>query len=229
MGTEADLVFGSLDQGFITYANLQPGMPANTPLRYPNLLWDVDTSHFGACLGGVVNNGLVSDLTSANVGDFGSWGGNLVTVLGAFMQSGLSDDQAYEFAASAIGSKGTATFFSLSDLLADMDSWLFGLSAAASASWSLAAAVEATYATTAAAAAALPNFYALRFGSSPDTLLAAATSAMTGGEAEMAALRDAFWADEYKSPTCPTPELMSDASVSGVATAFRDFIVQLCS
>jgi peptidoglycan hydrolase-like protein with peptidoglycan-binding domain len=229
LGTEADLVFGSLDQGFVNYANSRSGMPANTPLRDPNLLWDVDTSHFGACFGGVVNHGLISDLTSANVADFGSWGGDLVTVLGAFMQSGLSDDQAYEFAASKIGNKGTATFFSLGDLLADMDSWLFGLIAVANAGVSLTAAIQENYATPATAVTGLQNFYSVRFGSSQDTLLAAATSAMTGGETDMAALRDAFWADEYKSITCPSPEFMSDASVNGVATAFRDFIVQLCS
>jgi hypothetical protein len=76
--------------------------------------------------------------------------------------------------------------------VADFGSW-----GGDNAGVSLTAAIQANYATPATAVTGLQNFYSLRFGSSQDTLLAAATSAITGGETDMAALRDAFWADEY--------------------------------
>lgn len=229
--TGSDTVFGELDQGFIDFVNAYPDEPYAGPLRDPGLLWDADIDHFGASCGAVITSGVPGDLTSANLTDFGSWGGDLVSVLAQFYLSGLSDDQAYLYAADQIAGKGDSTYFSLDDLLADMDSYVLGLPVRQSSSQPLSTGFKAGYASADAAAARRASFYSIRFGSSPGTVVAAALSAMTSNTADpqMAGIRDAFWLKTTQSVTCPTPGFMSDAALSGVATAFKDAIVQYCS
>ena len=227
--TGADTTFGSLDQDFVDFVNAYPDEPFASPLRDPDLLWDSDVAHFGASYGAVITTGLDDDLTSANLADFGTWGGDLVSVLGQFHQSGLSDDQAYDYAAGLIGAKGEGTYFSLADVLADIDAWILGHGALQDSSQTLSAAFKANYASSAASVARRKAFYALRFGSSSDTLGTAAVNAMVRGTDEMAVIRGAFWYDQFGSVTCPSPEFMSADAIGGVATAFRDAILQYCS
>ncbi len=227
--TGADTTFGSLDQDFVNFVNGYPDEPFAGPLRDPGLLWDSDVDHFGASFGAVLTTGLDDDLTSASLADFGSWGGDLVSVLGQFHQSGLSDDQAYDFAAGLIAGKADGTYFSLGDVLADIDARVLGHAALQDSGQTLSAAFQANYASPAASVARRKAFYALRFGSSTDTLGSAAVSAMVRGTAETAAIRAAFWFDQFGSVTCPSPEFMSADALGGVATAFRDAILQYCS
>ncbi|MET8814651.1 glycoside hydrolase domain-containing protein [Streptomyces sp. NPDC004549] len=229
--TGSDTVFGELDQGFIDFVNGYPDQPYAGPLRDPDLLWDSDIDHFGASFGAVVTTGLVDDLTSANLADFGTWGGDLVSVLAQFYMSGLPDDQAYDFAVNQIGAKGDSTYFSLDDVLADLDAWILGVPVRQGSGTALSTSFKADYASPVTAAVRRGSFYSLRFNSSPQTVKDAATSAMTGGDShpEMVAIRTAFWAKTTQSVTCPSPEFMSDTAVSGVASAFRDTIVHYCT
>lgn len=229
--TGSDTVFGELDQGFIDFVNSYPDEPYAGPLRDPDLLWDSDVDHFGASCGAVITNGIPGDLTSSNLTDFGSWGGDLVSVLAQFYLSGLSDDQAYTYAAGQIGGKGDNTYFSLDDLLADADAYVLGHPVRQGSSQPLSTGFKAGYASSTAAVARRASFYSIRFGSSPATVAAAAMSAMTSDAAdpEMAAIRDAFWVKTTKSVSCPTPGSMSDAALSGVANAFKDAVIQYCS
>ncbi|WP_327401566.1 hypothetical protein OG194_16270 [Streptomyces sp. NBC_01288] len=96
-------------------------------------------------------------------------------------------------------------------------------------SQTLSAAFKANYASSAASVARRKAFYALRFGSSSDTLGTAAVNAMVRGTDEMAVIRGGFWYDQFGSVTCPSPEFMSADAIGGVATAFRDAILQYCS
>jgi hypothetical protein len=220
------------DQGFIDFVNNYPDEPYGAPLRDPALLWDTDVAHFGASYGAVVTWGLVSDLTSANLADFGGWGGDLVSILGQFYESGLPDDQAYDFAAGLIGGKGDDTHFSLGNVLADIDAWVLGSPSLQDPNQSLSSGIQARYASPTTARQRFQAFYQLRFGGSADTLIVAAMNAMTDslGNDYATGIRDGFWLKDFGSPTaCPGPEDMSDASVTGVAEAFRDYIIQLCS
>lgn len=229
--TGSDTVFGSLDQDFVDYVNNYADMPFAGPLRDPDLLWDSDVEHFGASFGAVLTSGLPGDLTSSNLADFGSWGGDLVSVLGQFHQSGLSDDDAYDYAAKLIGGKGDDTNFSLGDLLADIDAWVLGNTARQGSSQALSTGFKANYATPTTSSARCAAFYSLRFGGSTDTLASALVNAMIGGDsaAEMVAIRAAFWLKNFGSVTCPSPEFMSNDAVTGVGRAFRDAILQYCS
>ena len=227
--TGSDTVFGSLDQDFVDFVNGYADEPFASPLRDPDLLWDVDVDHFGASFGAVVTSGLPGDLTSANLADFGTWGGDLVSVLGQFHQSGLSDDQAYDFATGKIAAKGDGTFLSLDDFLADVDAWLLGNPAQQGSTQPLSTGFQTNLASAATAAAWRRSFYALRFGGSSDTLGSAAVNALAGGSVEMAAIRAAFWYEDFGSVTCPSPEFMSTDALAGVAAAFRDAVIQYCS
>ncbi|MGM0347098.1 glycoside hydrolase domain-containing protein [Streptomyces sp. Adlamb9] len=229
--TGADTTFGSLDSDFVDFVNGYPDEPFAGPLRDPDLLWDNDVAHFGASFGAVITSGLVGDLDTANLADFGSWGGDLVSVLGQFHQSGLSDDQAYDFASDRIAGKGDNTNFSLGDFLADIDAWVLGNITRQGSSQPLSTGFKANYASPAASAARRKAFYTLRFGGSTDTLASAVVNAMIGGDSdvEMVGIRTAFWYKNFGSLTCPSPEVMSSDAVTGVGRAFRDAIVQYCS
>ncbi|MGM9465342.1 glycoside hydrolase domain-containing protein [Streptomyces murinus] len=229
--TGADTTFGSLDSDFVDFVNGYPDEPFAGPLRDPDLLWDNDVAHFGASFGAVITSGLVGDLGTANLADFGSWGGDLVSVLGQFHQSGLSDDQAYDFASDRIAGKGDNTNFSLGDFLADIDAWVLGNITRQGSSQPLSTGFKANYASPAASAARRKAFYTLRFGGSTDTLASAVVNAMIGGDSdvEMVGIRTAFWYKNFGSLTCPSPEVMSSDAVTGVGRAFRDAIVQYCS
>jgi peptidoglycan hydrolase-like protein with peptidoglycan-binding domain len=230
----ADDVFGVADQGFIDYVNNYPDEPYGAPLRDPALLWDTDVSHFGASYGAVFTWGLSSingDLTLANLADFGTWGGDLVSILGQFHESGLPDDQAYSFAAGLIGGKGDDTHFSLGNVLADIDAWILASPSLQDPGQRLSSAIQARYASPTTAKQRFQVFYQFRFASTPLTVEQAAITAMAGslGSDYDTAVRDAFWADDFGSVEYPGPEDMSDASVTGVAAAFRDYLIQLCS
>ncbi|MGY4983512.1 hypothetical protein ACWCYL_41395 [Streptomyces sp. 900105755] len=200
-------------------------------MRDPDLLWHSDIDHFGASFGAVLTTGLPGDLTTANLADFGSWGGDLVSVLGQFHQSGLSDDQAYDFASQKIAGKGDDTNFSLGDFLADIDAWVLGNVTRQGSTQALSTGIKANYASPATSSARRQAFYALRFGGSTDTLASALVNAMIGGDsaAEMVGIRAAFWLENFGSASCPSPEFMSSDSVTGVGQAFRDAIIQYCS
>lgn len=225
----ADDVFGSLDQGFIDFVNGYADMPFAAPLRDPSYLWDSDPDHFGASFGAVVSHGRVSDLTGCNLADFGSWGGDLVSVLGQFHQSGLSDDQAYDFAMGKMFTRDDNTFFSLSDFLANMDAWVLGYPAQQGSSQPLSTGFQTNYASVASSGKRCTDFYRIRFNSDPNTLGNAAISAIGRGDDQTNLIRAAFWLDQFGSVTCPTPQSMSAASISAVATAFRDAVLQNCS
>jgi peptidoglycan hydrolase-like protein with peptidoglycan-binding domain len=228
----ADSVFGTTDQDFIDFVNNYPDEPYGAPLRDPALLWDTDISHFGASYGAVVTWGLVSDLTTANLADFGGWGGDLVSILGQFHESGLSDDQAYAFAAGLIGGKGDDTHFSLGNVLADIDAWVFGSPSLQDPNQLLSAAIKVRYASPTTAKQRFQAFYQYRFGGSADTLVVAAMNAMTDslGSVYATGIRDGFWFKDFgESVEFPGPESMSTASVTAVAEAFRDYLIQLCS
>jgi peptidoglycan hydrolase-like protein with peptidoglycan-binding domain len=230
--TDADSVFGPADQDFINFVNNYPDMPYAAPLRDPALLWDTDVAHFGASYGAVYTWGTVSDLTTANLADFGSWGGDLVSVLGQFHTSGLSDDQAYAFAAGLIGGKGDDTNFGLGNVLADIDAWVFGSPSLQDPNQLLSVGIKARYASPTTAEQRLQAFYQYRFGGSPQTVADAAVIAMAGslGNDYATGIRDAFFTKDFGNPiTFVGPESMSDASVAAVAEAFRDYIIQLCS
>jgi peptidoglycan hydrolase-like protein with peptidoglycan-binding domain len=223
--TGSDTVFGELDSGFIDFVNGYPGRPDDSPLRDPQYLWDCDVDHFGASFGAVINHDLPDDLTIVTLADFGTWGGDALSVLGQYAESGLPSSQSYSFAMDRITSRADDTYLSLSDYMADVDAVVIGLQSRINPSTPLSTLFAQHYASPAAARARYGNFFAQRFNLSVDNARAAAES-MFGqtGDVETALIRDAFWWDQFKDSGYLQPTLLPGEAVSGVAQAFADVV-----
>ena len=192
----SDQVFGEFDQGYIDFTNAYAGRPDLLPPRDPELLWDSDPSHFGASFGGVVTNGFPTG-SLAGIADFGSWGGDLLSVLGQIHQAGTSETEAYAHARSLIASTASNTYFDRKDFIADVDAVVIGMSYRSDRSQLLSDMFKRYYATATTARLRYDTFASVRFGRSTATTQAVAESMfndMAGGTATL--IRDAFWFEQ---------------------------------
>ncbi|MBT8226912.1 MAG: DUF1906 domain-containing protein [Dactylosporangium sp.] len=213
-------VFGEYDGGFIDFANGYLGKPDETPLRDPLYLWDTDVYHFGASFGAVQTHSIPGDKREVNLVDFGSWGGDLLSILGQCVQEDVPASQAYEFAFERIASTGTNTFFDRGDYFADVDAFVIGLRCRNDSSLLLSDLFKAYYSDTSSARGRFGTFLFERFDW--DTALTAAAESMMGGPSvdSLEVLRDAFWIDQFASVRYPHCSAVPAEIRSEVARAF---------
>jgi hypothetical protein len=192
------------------------------PLRDPAYLWDADTSHFGASFGAVVTNDFPDDRSIAGMADFGSWGGDLLSVLGQCYSEGIPESAAFTFASDRIGDTGTTSYFGRSDYISDVDAIVLGQLYLANEGMLLSALFKSAYADAGTAKARFQTFIDDRFGGNTATMQAAAESMfgdiITGTWATP--IRDAFWYQNFGGVTCLTPASVSPGIRSEVARAF---------
>ena len=219
-------IFGPLDTDFIAFVNGYPDMPGDSPLRDPNRLWDTDIDHFGASFGGVLTHGLPGNPGTTNLADFGSWGGDLCSVLGQYAQSGLPAAQAFDYAAGLLLAKSDNTFFSLDDFIADADALVFGLDVRANGSVALSTLFQQYYASPSASydryAAFLDERFNLTANLDTDTMHAAARDMFNPTDSETKTLVNAFWQEQGFNGTYDTPADLPDQALDGVALAWID-------
>jgi hypothetical protein len=218
-------VFGQFDQGYIDFVKGYAGRPDLLPPRDPAYLWDSDPSHFGASFGGVVTNGFPAR-PLAGIADFGSWGGDLVSVLGQVYQAGTSESQAYAHAKSLIATTASNSYFDRKDFFADVDAIVMGSAVRSDPSLLLSDLFKSHYANVTSAKARFDRFHSLRFDRSGATLEAVARSMfddMAGGTATV--IRNAFWLKDFGGPTCPTPAMVAGGVRSEVARAWASTVL----
>jgi peptidoglycan hydrolase-like protein with peptidoglycan-binding domain len=225
----SDTTFGELDTGFQDFVNGYPGRPADAPLRDPALLWDCDLDHFGASIGAVIKHGFPDDRGSVNLADLGGWGGDLLSVLGQWAQSGLPVADAYSFALARIATKADDSFLSLGDYLADADACVAGLAARTDTTRPLSEILAALYVSPATARVRLRSFYAQRFGGSTTIARDAAGDMLNplGGGAQIILFRAGFWTQQFPNTNYPRIEQVPSDAQAGVARAFVDTVVRL--
>ncbi|WP_160165784.1 glycoside hydrolase domain-containing protein [Actinoplanes sp. OR16] len=223
----SDVVFGAFDQGFLDFVKSYPGKPDLLPLRDPAYLWDLDAPHFGASFGAVMNDGFAPDRTIATMADFGSWGGDLLSVLGQCHQEDVGEAIAYSFAYDRIAATGSNTFFDRKDWISDVDAVVLGMRCRADGTLRMSDLFKQRYATPATARARYQEFIDVRFNGDREVMKKAAESmfdAIGGGQAKT--IRDAFWYHDFGSITCPTPGWVSEGVRTRVAEAFADVAVR---
>lgn len=217
----SDEVFGPLDQGFLNFVKGYPGRPDRMPVRDPQYLWDMDVSHFGASFSSVMHQGFAADRSKAAMADFGSWGGDLLSILGQINKEGISSANAYTFAKERIAARADNTYFDLMDWMADVDAVIMGAQCRADPSLLLSELFKHYYGSKNGAKGRYLLFTHTRFNGSRDTMEAAADSMlydMVGGTAN--AIRNAFWT--YEGFGFATPALVSHDTRRAVCRAFAD-------
>ncbi|WP_433723760.1 glycoside hydrolase domain-containing protein [Actinoplanes sp. CA-051413] len=225
--TGSDTVFGELDSGFIDFVRGYAGRPDDRPLRDPRHLWDSDLDHFGASFGSVLNHDIAGDRSQVNLADFGTWGGDALSVLGQWFQSGLPASQAYAFAADRLATRADNSYLSLSDYIADVDAWVLGQQSRADPNVPLSTLFKQAYASPATASSRYASFFARRFNSDADLAKAAANSMFyEPGDSSTVWIRDLFWLKQFGDLLNPTPVYLPAEAREGVARAFADLVVR---
>lgn len=219
----SDVVFGEHDSGFGAYVNAYPARPDKMPLRDPAYLWDADISHFGASFGAVLTSGFPDDRSMSGMADFGSWGGDLLSVLGQCYSEGIPESAAFTFAFDRIGDTGDRTFFDRSDYISDVDAIVLGELYQADKTILLSTLFKSAYADVATAKARFQTFIDDRFDGNTTTMQAAAESMfgllIDGVEATL--IRNEFWIKYFGDRvTCSSPVMVSPGIRSEVARAF---------
>jgi peptidoglycan hydrolase-like protein with peptidoglycan-binding domain len=223
----SEIVFGNLDAGFIDFVRGCPGQPDDRPLRDPQYLWDADLDHFGASFGAVLHHGLTGDLDRVNLADFGTWGGDALSVLGQWYQSGLPASQAYAFATDRFGTRADNSYLSLSDYMADVDAWVLGQQSRTDPGIPLSTLFKQAYASPTTASARYVSFFARRFDSSAELAKVAAHNMFNGvGDQDTLLMRDGFWLRQFGNLQAPTPVSLPAEAHEGVTSAFAEFVVR---
>ncbi|WP_285474871.1 glycoside hydrolase domain-containing protein [Actinoplanes sp. NBRC 101535] len=223
----SDEVFGEFDQDFIDYVKSTPGRPDLMPLRDPVHLWDNDITHFGASFGAVVSQGIAPDRSMSSMSDFGSWGGDLLSILGQINKEGVGEAAAYAYAKDLIAARADNTYFDLMDYMADVDALVMGVQCRADRTLLLSDLFKHYYGSTGAANGRFVTFIGNRFGTRA-TMQAAAESmfdTMVGGRATV--IRDLFWHEQDFG--FATPALVSSKVRTAVAEAFADVATRFAS
>jgi len=218
-------VFGAYDEGFVNWMKNYPHAKDMLPPRDPAYLWDSDPAHFGASFGAVTFTAFPSG-NLAGIADFGTWGGDLLSVLGQVYQAGTPASQAYAKAKSLIAVTATNTYFDRRDFFADVDAVVMGSEYREDGGgYLLSEAFQRHYASATTARLRFANFAGRRFDDSPSKAEAVAGSMfddMAGGEATL--IRDAFWTKDFGGITCPTPALVDGDVRSEVARAWASTV-----
>ena len=229
---QSGIVFGSVDNAFNAFVGTSRGRPDDSGLHDPKYQATSDLDHFGASFDAVVTHGLAGDRGSVNLADFGSWAGDLLTVLGDFAGQNLPDSQAYTWAATAIANKSSqASEFSLSDWIADIDAMTLGLDSLNDPSVPLSERLMAAYASPTTAVGRFASFSAQRFGGTNATALSAARALFGNtGNTLTEGVRDAFWIRYYGSyDIYARPSDLPQAVTDAVAQAFVDAVARFAS
>jgi peptidoglycan hydrolase-like protein with peptidoglycan-binding domain len=224
----SDEVFGPFDQNFIHYVHNAPGMPDLMPLRDPYLLWDTDIAHFGASFGSVTNRTYYIDPT-IGFPDFASWGGDLISILGAYLEcvlrapAGSTIEDPRTWGEANIG-KGSS-YFSRSDAIADIDANIIGMDFLQNRNQSLVTLFQNYYASPTTAMARLTTFYDQRFGLSAAQAYNTAFAMFDQiGLNTLEAIRDGFWAENFHDTGYDTCTAVPTDTRNGIAWAWVDFL-----
>ncbi|PWR09354.1 hypothetical protein DKT68_12385 [Micromonospora acroterricola] len=226
MGT----TFGEIDKEFVAFAYNYPARPDVAPLRDPVTFWDTDVEHFGATFGGVLNNTLHSDQTRVSLVDFGGWAGDLLSTLGDVLQSGVSKADAYDWAVDHIANPSDDSFFTIGDLLADVDAMVLGLQFRAHPSRTLSFEFSELYSDPTRSKARFDNFYSVRFGSSQQRLLDASRSVFyQTSDLLYNVAREAFWQETFSDSTGyqivgTVPDEYKEACAAAFTTVVQRFV-----
>ncbi|GAA3276968.1 DUF1906 domain-containing protein [Dactylosporangium vinaceum] len=222
-GPGAGTTFGEIDRGFIDYVKTYPGRPDMASLRDPKLFRDTEPEHFGAVYGAVLNHTLDGDRRVVSLQDFGGWGGDLLSTLAQFTNTGLPDADAYEWSAAHIAPDGDVGFFNLSDYLADVDAFVFGTAYNAGDRRRLSEIFRSYYSNPAVSSSRFSQFYTQRFNGDLTVLRAAAKGMFVQtGDDLLDVARALFWQREGGTLAIG---LVSDAVFEGVSRAFADVVV----
>lgn len=226
---ESDIIFGDCDRDFIDFVKTRYiYRPDLLPAHDPVVMWDTDPAHFGAVCQGVITHGFPSSASHANGGDFGGWGGDLLSVLGQTFQiyeSAPSTDL-YSYAKALIGKRGAGSYFGLDDFISDVDAAIMGIQVRADRSLLLSNLFKDHYADKAAARYKYQDFYGLRFGGDPDTAVAAARAILTGLDDSLTVqtVYNGFWFKDFGDASTPTPGGVPDVVRNAVVDAWVDFL-----
>jgi peptidoglycan hydrolase-like protein with peptidoglycan-binding domain len=220
-------VFGAYDSGFIGFVKNYENMPAYIDPCDRYYLWDSDLTHFGASFGAVATHGLHTDLKKSTIVDFGSWGGDLLSILGQCRTAGVSDDDARDYAYKLIASTDTSSYFGRSDLFADVDAMIIGMRCRNDSKLLLSDQYRNLYANATSAKARFKTFFSLRFNSDATVVRSAVQSMFNIMEGDSIQLiRDYFWLQQFGDITCATPSSLSEKMRNNVAQAFMDRIYE---
>ena len=217
-----DQVSGKIDHDFLAFVDGYPARPDLLPLRDPDTLADQDLAHFGASFNAVLKHGVPGDLKKVNVGDYGGWAGDVITVLAEVVTSGRPDSEAYDVARGLIAARDGRSSFGIGDFLADVDAALFGMKVLDAPSTTLSSLVEQYYFTADDARTRYRDLFRLRFDSSEETLKEAAHAVFFQDvDALFSAGREALFLAKAGSPFILVPH----GVLSDVAMAFhREFL-----
>lgn len=226
----SDKVFGQFEQGFIDFVKHYDGMPDRLPLRDPAYLWDSDVTHFGATVGAVMTHDLAPSLSVANIGDFGGWGGDLISILGQCHQDGVSAASAYTYATQRLAITGEGTYFDRDDWFADVDAFNIGRQLRLSPGSKLSELLKRDYASKASARQRFANFYDWRFNQNAATAQTAAESMFDemGGDPGNwgITIRNGFWIEQFGGITSTEPGSVDAGVRTEVARAFKDCLLR---
>jgi peptidoglycan hydrolase-like protein with peptidoglycan-binding domain len=226
---ESDVIFGECERDFIDFVKTQYiYRPDLLPAHDPVVMWDTDPAHFGAVCQGVITHGYPGSASHANGGDFGGWGGDLLSVLGQTFEVYKSAPATglYSYAKSLIGKRGTGSYFGLDDFISDVDAAIMGIQVRADRSLLLSDLFRSHYADKAAARYKYQDFYGVRFGGNPDTAAAAARAMLTDLDDSIAVqtVYNGFWFKDFGDTSTPTPGGVPDVVRSAVVEAWVDFL-----
>ncbi|GIE99544.1 glycoside hydrolase domain-containing protein [Paractinoplanes rishiriensis] len=223
----SDTVFGELDTAFIEFVRGYLGRPDDYPLRDPKYLWDSDIDHFGASFGAFLNHGIPDDVRNVNLADFGAWGGDALSILGQWYQSGLGPGEAYAFAKDRFATRADNSYMTLGDWFADVDAFVIGQQSKADPSIPLSTLFRHHYATPAAAGERFLDYYVRRFQRRADYVLLCAEHMFDDpGDAMTEIVRNGFWLDQFADAGALTPGMTSATARTAVARAFAETVVQ---
>jgi peptidoglycan hydrolase-like protein with peptidoglycan-binding domain len=227
--TGAQETFGQLDQNWIDYVDKQKNMPDYGPMRDAVLYRDCDLEHFGASFGAVVNHEVPGPSSArVNLADIGGWGGDLVSVLGSFCVAGLPPEQAYDFARDSIATLTDTTYFSMGDMLADVDAMVFGERCKADSTVLLSKLFQDYYSDRTASIGRFTQFAVNRFGVSRDDRITAASAIFFDDSDSLTVVaRNALWTTSFLTSGYAAISLVPNAVKTAVAEAFADVITEL--
>lgn len=105
-GPDWNIVGGEVNEEFTAYVQQRQiieGVYERTAYRDPSGNTQIGLSHFAATLSAYQQWHVSANRSTVNVGDFGGWAGDLITIAGLFVASGLPDSDAYAWSLERIG------------------------------------------------------------------------------------------------------------------------------
>jgi peptidoglycan hydrolase-like protein with peptidoglycan-binding domain len=164
----------------------------------------------------------------ANLSDIGGWGGDLISVLGSLMVAGLPIDQAYDFAKDSIATLTNSTYFSMGDMLADVDALIFGQECKQDSTALLSSLFQSYYSDRTASIGRFALFLVNRFGTGrADRIAAASAIFYDDSDAETVAARNALWTKDFSNSGIHLIGDVPNTYKDAVTQAFVDVVTDL--